>query len=73
MGLSLEHLAQVLHADRQRAFTQERFVRQVELAQSHTHQTASGVAWWQEISGITSRQLIVRLAVRPLRLTVQWV
>ncbi|MFN8491625.1 MAG: hypothetical protein U0350_28765 [Caldilineaceae bacterium] len=70
-GLSLEHLAQVLHADRQHAFTQERLVRQVELAQAQTHQAAHDAAWWDKIKRLTARQFVVTLVVHPLRLTVQ--
>ncbi|MCE7986636.1 MAG: hypothetical protein DYG89_36140 [Caldilinea sp. CFX5] len=69
-GLSLENLSQVLHTDKQHTFTQERFVRQVELAQGHCYKEAG--AWWSKIRRMTVRPIVITLAVRPLRLTVQW-
>lgn len=71
-GLSLETLAQVVHADKQRAFAQECIARQVKLAPSHDPQETSDMTWWAEIRRMNARQLVVTLAVHPLRLTVQW-
>jgi len=72
-GLSLENLAYAIQADKQRAFTQECFVHQIELAQSHARHTIGGVAWWEQIRCMASRQLMITLVVHPLRLTVQWI
>ena len=73
IGLSLENLAQVMHTDKMRAFTQERFVRQIELAQGHAYVVDKEMTWWAKIRGMTARPIVITLAVRPLRLTVQWV
>jgi hypothetical protein len=71
-GLSLENLTQVGHADKEHTFAQERFVRQIERAQGHTHATVNPVAWWSKIRGIPARPIVITVAVRPLRLTLQW-
>lgn len=72
-GLSLEKLAQVVYADKQHTFAQERFVRQVELAQAQLDQAAGKPNWWTTIRGMTARQLVITVAVRPFQLMVQWV
>lgn len=71
-GLSLENLAQVMHADKERTFAQERFVRQIEVTQGHAYAGISDVAWWAKIKRMTARPVVITLAIRPLRLTVQW-
>ena len=71
-GLSLENLTQVVHADKERAFAQERFVHQIERAQGHAQETVNPVAWWSKIWGMTARPIVLTLAVRPLRLKLQW-
>lgn len=72
-GLSLENLAKILHADKQQAFAEECFARQVELAQSHTSGTARGFSWGASIKRMGSRHLVVTLAIHPLQLTMQWI
>jgi hypothetical protein len=69
---SLENLAQVGHADKERTFAQERFVRQIERAQGNTDATLNPVAWWSKIRGMPARPIVITFAIRPLRLTVQW-
>ncbi|MFZ4656060.1 MAG: hypothetical protein ACOYNY_03565 [Caldilineaceae bacterium] len=71
-GSHLENLAQVVHADKQHAFAQERFARQIERAQGNTDTTLNPVAWWSKIRRMTARPIVITVAVRPLRLTVQW-
>jgi len=71
-GLSLENLAQVMHTNKERTFAQERFVRQIELAQGQAYVVDSGMTWWAKIRRMTARPIVITLAVRPLRLTVQW-
>lgn len=71
-GLSLENLAQVLHADKERTFAQERFVRQIQLIQGHAYVGDREMTWWANIRRMSARPIVITLAVRPLRLTVQW-
>ena len=71
-GLSLENLTQVLHTDKERTLTQERFARQLELTQSQAYGMAGNMTWWSKIRRMTVRPIVITLAVRPLRLTVQW-
>jgi hypothetical protein len=71
-GLSLENLARVVHADQQLTFAMERFARQVASAQSHTTGDASGVSWGERIRRILAHHLVVTVAIRPPRLTLQW-
>ncbi len=71
-GLSLENLAQIIHTDKQRMYAEERFARQVELAQSATPPRASRFLGWAHFRPIAARRLIVTLAVYPFRLTLQW-
>lgn len=71
-GLSLENLAQVVHIDKERTFTQERLVRQFELTKGRADAAASAATWWTKIKHMTARPIVITLAVRPLRLTVQW-
>ena len=73
-GLSLETLAKVIHADKQQMYTEERFVRQVELAQRQTSgETASRRSWSERIKWIATHHLVVRLVLHPLRLSVRWI
>lgn len=72
-GLGLETLAKVIHADKQQMYAEERFVRQVELAQRQTSgAAASHRSWSERIKWIASHHLVVRLALHPLRLSVRW-
>lgn len=71
-GLSLENLAQIIHTDKQRMYAEERFVRQVELAQRQSVEEAACCPFWREcIEWMAAHHPVVRSAVRPLRLFVQ--
>lgn len=73
-GLSLENLAKVIHADKQRMYAEERFVRQVEIAQRQTlGESVSRFSWRERIKWIATHHLVVRLAAHPLRLTIRWI
>lgn len=71
-GLHLEILTQVVQTDKERTFTQERFIRQIELTQNHAYVVDSDMTWWSKIRRMTARSIVITLAMRPLRLTVQW-
>ncbi len=74
MGLSSENLAKIIYTDKQRMFVEECFAYQVEMAQRPiSGRAACGFAWQAYIARLATHHLIVTLAVRPFRLTVQWV
>jgi hypothetical protein len=72
-GLSLENLAKILHTDKQRAFAEECFARQVEMAQNPAPAASSSLLWGKRSKRLSVGHIVVKLAVHPLRLTVQWV
>lgn len=72
-GLSLENLARVIHADKQRLYAEERFVCQIELAQRQPAvESASRSDWREGSKWVATHQRVVRLAARSLRLNIHW-
>ena len=72
IGLSLGHLAQVVHADKQRMHVEQRFTRQVEMAQKLTTRAVNRFFPWQRAPIMTASCLVIRLVLWPIRLSIHW-